>query len=238
MKMKIGKFLIVIGVITCFFQSCEETEAPNIDSSGSGYYPLQVGNFWTYQMDQIDYLVLGNDTSSFELRELISDSLVSSVGEVTYLISRQLWEVDRQQWRTDSIWSIRKNSQSVVVTENGRSFVKLVFPVSIGETWNGNAFNNLGFVNFRYEAVETGELESVVFEQDTVIAVRTVLSDQISPIVGTDRRSEIYVNGVGLVQKDLYVINLCTDNTKCPDNFGDTLSGIFLSQVLIDYGKL
>ena len=64
MKMKIGKFLISLITVVCLFQACEESEAPNIDLSGSGYYPLQVGNFWTYQMDQIDYLVLGNDTSS------------------------------------------------------------------------------------------------------------------------------------------------------------------------------
>lgn len=236
--MKIGKFLTLIALLTMFFQGCEESEAPNIDLSGSGYYPLQVGNFWTYQMEQIDYLVLGNDTSSYQLRELISDSLVSSTGEVTYLISRQLWQESGQQWQTDSIWSVRKNSQFVVVTENGLSFVKLVFPVSIGESWDGNAFNNQGFESFNYAAVAPGEIETLLIDQDTSVIAKTILSDQISPIVGTDQRSEIYVNGVGLVQKDLYVIRLCTDNTKCPDNFGDTLSGIFLSQVLIDYGQL
>ncbi len=238
MQMKIGKFLILLGFLAFLFQACEESEAPNIDSSGSGYYPLEVGNYWTYQMDQIDYLVLGNDTTSYELRELISDSLVSSSGEVTYLISRQLWEATTQQWQTDSIWSVRKNSRFVVVTENGRAFIKLVFPAVIGETWDGNAFNNQGFKSFNYEDVGVDEIESSLVGQDTIQSIKTVLSDLVSPIVGTDQRSEIYVNGVGLVQKDLYVINLCTDNTKCPDNFGDTLSGIFLSQVLIDYGKL
>ncbi len=236
--MKIRKFLTLLTLLTLFFGSCEESEAPNIDLSGSGYYPLQVGNFWTYQMEQIDYLVLGNDTSSYQLRELISDSLVSSTGEVTYLINRQVWQEAGQQWRTDSIWTVRKNSEFVVVAENGRPFVKLVFPVMVGETWDGNAFNNQGFQSFNYAAIEPGEILSTLLDQDTSIVAKTILSDQISPIVGTDQRSEIYVNGVGLVQKDLYVINLCTDNTKCPDNFGDTLSGIFLSQVLIDYGKL
>lgn len=236
--MKIGKFLLSIAVLAFLFQACEESEAPNVDLSGSGYYPLQVGNFWTYQMEQIDYLVLGNDTSSYQLRELIADSLVTQSGEVTYLISRQLWEETNQQWRTDSIWTVRKSSQSVVVTENGKAFVKLVFPVNIGETWDGHAFNNLGFQSFNYQSVAQGEVLSTLLDQDTSILVKTILNDRISPIVGTDQRSEIYVNGIGLVQKDLYVINLCTNNTKCPDNFGDTLSGIFLSQVLIDYGKL
>lgn len=236
--MKIGKFLILIALLALFFQGCEESEAPNIDLSGSGYYPLEVGNFWTYQMEQIDYLVLGNDTSSYQLRELISDSLVSASGEVTYLISRQLWEETSQQWLTDSIWSVRKNSQLVVVTENGRPFVKLVFPVTVGESWDGNAFNNQGFQQFNYGALEPDEIESILLDQDTSVVAKTILNDQIDPIVGTDQRSEIYVNGIGLVQKDLYVINLCTDPSKCPDNFGDTLSGIFLSQVLIDYGQL
>lgn len=234
--MKIRKFLILLVGSVCLFQSCEESEIPNVDLSGSGYYPLQVGNFWTYQMEQIDYLLLGNDTSSYELRELISDSLVSSSGEVTYLISRQLWE--NEAWQTDSVWSVRKNSRSVVVTENGRAFVKLVFPVNVGESWDGNAFNNQGVQSFSYGTVASGEILSSLLDQDTALVAKTVRSDLVSPIVGTDQRSEIYVNGMGLVQKDFLVINLCTDNTKCPNNFGDTLSGIFLSQVLIDYGKL
>lgn len=236
--MKIGKFLMLIGFFASFFQACEESEAPNAKFSGPGYLPLAVGNYWTYQMDQIDYLVLGNDTSSYELRELISDSLVATSGEVTYLISRQRRNPANQEWRTDSIWSVRKNQQQVVVTENGRSFVKLVFPVMEGQTWDGNAFNNLGVTTFSYETVLTPDILSTAFGSDTISAIRTVLSNLVSPIVGTDQRSEIYVNGIGLVQKDLNVINLCTDNTKCPDNFGDTLSGIFLRQVLIDYGQL
>lgn len=236
--MKIGKFLTLIILFGLLFQACEESEAPNVDLSGSGYYPIEVGNFWTYQMEQIDYLVLGNDTSSYELRELISDSLVASSGEVTYLISRQLWQEEAQQWRTDSIWSVRKNAQLVVVAENGRSFVKLVFPITVGESWDGNAFNNQGMQSFNYVPVENNEILSTLLDPDTSFVAKTVLSDLVSPIVGTDQRSEIYVNGIGLVQKDLYVINLCTDDTKCPDNFGDTLSGIFLSQVLIDYGSL
>lgn len=236
MKMKIEKFLILLVTSVCLFQACEESEVPDVSLSGSGYYPLQVGNFWTYQMEQIDYLVLGNDTSSYELRELISDSLVSASGEVTYLISRQLRE--DSEWRTDSIWTVRKDSRSVVVTENGRALVKLVFPVNVGESWDGNAFNNQGFQSFNYAPVASGEILSDLLDQDTALVAKTVLSDLISPIVGRDQRSEIYVNGIGLVQKDLLVINLCTVSDKCPDNFGDTLSGIFLSQVLIDYGKL
>ena len=238
MNMKIRKFLVLMTFLGCLIQACEESEAPNIDLSGSGYYPLQVGNFWTYQMDQIDYLTLGNDTSSYELRELISDSIVTSSGEVTYLISRQLWQEAEEEWQTNTIWQVRKNAQSAVVTEDGVSFVKLVFPVAIGKEWNGHAFNNIGSRVFRYEAVEDREILSMLLDQDTSLVVKTVLSDQVSAIVGTDQRSEIYVNGIGLVQKDLFVIELCTESSRCPDNFGDTLSGIFLSQVLIDYGKL
>ena len=235
-SMKIGSGITLLCLLLLFW-SCEESEAPNPDLTGSGYYPISVGNFWTYQMEQIDYLVLGNDTTSYQLREWISDSLLSPSGEVTYLINRQRWDELDQAWETDSIWSVRKNDELVVVTENGIPLVKLVFPVSIGQTWDGHAFNNLGFKSFEYEPVAPRELLTTTLDPDTSLVVKTVLSD-ISSAIGRDERSEIYVNGVGMVQKDLFVLEICTRETNCPDNFGDTLSGIFLSQVLIDYGKL
>lgn len=236
--MKIGnRLLLPCLLLILSLAACEESETPNPDLTGGGYYPIQVGNFWTYQMEQIDYLVLGNDTSSYQLRELITDSLVNATGEVTYLISRQLWDEASLSWETDSIWSVRKNNELVVVTENGLPLVKLVFPVTIGETWDGHAFNNQGFRSFEYQSVAPSEVLTTVLSTDTLMAVRTVLSD-IRSNIGRNERSEIYVNGVGLVQQDQFFLEICTREANCPNNLGDTLGGIFRSQVLIDYGKL
>ncbi len=215
--------------------SCTDTDPPNPDLSGSAYYPLQTGNYWIYQVEQVVILPLGNDTSSYQLREVITDSIVSSLGEVTYLIDRESRADESSPWRQDFLWTARKNGQFAVVTENSVPLIKLVFPVEEGKTWNGHALNNMGAVTFRFDPVNMTEVNSPI-DLTAAPMIKTVISDLESDIVGTDKRSEIYANGIGLVQKDQLILELCT-SSSC-EELGEVIAGRFLSQVLIEYGEL
>ncbi len=229
MNFRVFVLLIFIG-----FGCGEEIEKPNPNLSGPGYYPLAIGNYWIYDVEQVVITLLESDTSTFQLREILVDSIVSALGDVTYLISRETRSTPAEPWEADSLWTVRNTSQSVVVTESNVPFVKLVFPVAEGQTWDGNSFNNKGNQTYRFDSVLDDELPGVWSDADSVAFIRTIISDISSAITGTDQRSEIYGEGVGLIEKDYLRISLCT--TEC--DAGDTLGGLRLSQELIEFGAL
>lgn len=207
------------------------------DNAGLSFYPLTVGNYWIYDVDMIEYLPLGNDTSSFQVREVISDSIVTDLGEVTYLLNKEVRLDTLSPWRVDSLFSVRKSNQFVARTENNVTTVKLVFPVAVEVEWNPNALNNNGQSTYRYVLAsdEDVALSSLAFDIDN--AVKVVQSDIVSPIIGTDQRSEVYVDDVGLIKRDQLVLELCTSESDC-ETLGEIISGVFLSQLLIEYGSL
>ncbi|MEM9327361.1 MAG: hypothetical protein AAGA85_16965 [Bacteroidota bacterium] len=229
------RLLWYVILASWILQGCTETEAPNPDLSGSAYYPLETGNYWIYQVEEVEILPLGNDTSRYQLREVISDSIVSSLGEVTYLLNRESRADDSSPWRQDSLWTVRKNGQFAVVTQNSVPLIKLVFPVEAGKTWDGHALNNLGTVNYRFDPVDLTDVESSV-DLSNASLIKTVISELESDIVGTDMRSEIYANGIGLVQRDELILVVCT-SSNC-QVLGEVVGGRFLSQVLLEYGAL
>ncbi len=217
------------------FSCGEEVAPPDPDLSGPGFYPLQVGNFWVYDMERIDFLALANDTSVFQLREIITDSIVTGAGQVTYLLNRETRLDPEGAWRADSLWTVRSGAQGLVITENNIPLVKLVFPVVAGQTWDGNSFNNRGNQTFEFREVSPSELPNdFQAAADSVDFIRTVISDIQSLITGTDRRSEVYGKGIGLVEKDYLVVSLCTNDCETS---GDTLGGFVLSQRLIEFGE-
>ncbi len=214
----------------------EEITQPNPDLSGPGFYPLAIGNFWIYDVERIEIKALENDTAIFQLREVITDTIVSALGDITYLLNRETRETENDPWSADSLWTVRNTGQSLVVTENNVPFVKLVFPVVEGQTWDGNTFNNKGNKSYRFDPVVSSDLpEEFQGSSDSIRFIKTTISDITSAIVGTDRRFEIYADGIGLIEKDYFSISLCT--ADC-DQVGDTLGGLVLSQQLLEFGTL
>jgi hypothetical protein len=136
-------FLSVLGM------SCSEEMSDISLDQGYDFLPLEIGQFRLYDVEEIVYAVFEPDTSQYYLKEVIADSLVSGDGTVRYLINRYTG-VDSANLTLDSVWSVRKLENSAVFTENNRDYVKLVFPVEAGKTWDGNAYNTLEVQNYNY----------------------------------------------------------------------------------------
>ena len=73
-------------------------------------------------------------------------------------------------------------------------------------------------------------------EQDTIPNTLTVIQeDNQDFIVSLDQRREIYAQGVGLVMKEVILLNYCTN----PDCIGQQIveSGRKLTQYLLEYER-
>ncbi|MGB3780695.1 MAG: hypothetical protein WA960_20185, partial [Tunicatimonas sp.] len=113
------------------------------ETLGAQYYPLTVGRYSVYEVEDIRYTVRdGIDTSRYQLRERVADSWTGAGGEIIYSLERYTRDLPDNDWQLDSVWTARKNEQAVVVVENNVAYTKLVFPFRDALEWNGNALNS------------------------------------------------------------------------------------------------
>ncbi len=214
--------VIIIGILT----GCNEEKDVTRGLIDADFYPIKVGQSRIYQVNEIRYQLIGFDTSAYQLRETVFDSIVSA-DRVTYMLLRDRRTALSDPWVSDSLWTVTLTPNFVSVNENNIALMKLTFPVSAGRVWNGNGLNTRAWATYRYMLPDTVSIDSIALTNH----MRVVISDVEQNIVNRDERSELYVKGVGLVRKDYLTLGFCTSNC---DQFGQIQSGRFLRQVLIE----
>ncbi len=208
--------------------SCNESIVPTKEALGKDYYPVSIGQYRVYDVQEINYKLTGFDTSFYQLRETIFDSLVSQ-DQVSYLIRRDKRTNALEQWSSDSVWTASVTQNYLAISENNVPFMKLTFPVKIGKEWDGNSLNSKAATTYYYTSVDEQLVDSVSLDNH----IRLIVEDIAPNIVNQDERSEIYVRGIGLVQKHYMTLQFCT--VDC-NELGEIEAGRFLNQVLIEAG--
>ena len=130
------------------FAGCKNTTEA-LPDLGQGYYPLAVGNTWTYAVRDSVWSVanLANPTStatamSFQFRETISDIFSDAAGKPAYRLVRARRATAAAAWVDDSAFTISATSSALVLNRGNVRTVELIFPPRVGRSWNLNAFNN------------------------------------------------------------------------------------------------
>lgn len=143
--MNAGHVFRVFGVLAIFIfiSGCSNESEPfeegNLDMS---YYPLEVGNSWTYRSDSIRYSSEGNqiDTFSGFIRETITDNFIDNAGDSVFRIQREFKRNLTDSWEISDIWVSSISGLSITKTEENLKFIKLVFPLTENRAWDGTAF--------------------------------------------------------------------------------------------------
>lgn len=219
-----------IYLLIMMLASCNESQIVDPSTLGYDYYPVEVGQYRIYDIEEIQFRITGFDTAVYQLRETIFDSIVS-VDQTTYLIRRDIRMTELDEWESDSIWTVTPTNLYVAVAENNIPFIKLTFPVRVGSEWDGNSLNARGSQTYYYETVSESQVESVPL----VDQMRVIIEDIPENTTGIDLRSEIYARNIGLVEKNYLTQVKCTSGS-CGDDFGEVEGGRSLKQVLIEYG--
>ena len=120
-------FSLLFVLLALFWACSDDGDVISLDM-GYDYYPLDE-SIRIYDVEQITFNALGSDTSRFQMREFISDSLVSEAGEVSYVLKREIRFDAVDEWQVDSLWAVRRPGDALIITEGNTSFIKLVFPV-------------------------------------------------------------------------------------------------------------
>jgi hypothetical protein len=203
---------------------------PEMTLSDKDYLPLKHGNYQVYAVDSTWYTPIdGEQSMHYELMTIVVDSFLNAEDQYTYVIHRYKRGDETQSWQYADTWSARVNNLRAVVAEYNREFVKFVLPVSDGKTWNGNTFNAED--EDEYELINTRK-PSTVDDLHFEDCIEINQNHDDDPIVRTDIRSEVYARGVGLVKREVTILNFCTAGCG---TFGEIETGVIYSQRIKEY---
>ncbi|WP_421895072.1 hypothetical protein [Marinoscillum sp.] len=219
----------LILIFLTFLLACDEEPSDISIEPGYDFFPVKMGQYRTYWVEEVNFGAFGGDTSRYFLSEVISDSLISGDGTVKYLVERSK-STDSITWKLDSIWTVHRFKDIMIVTENNVPYAKMAFPVIAGNRWDGNAFNAQPEKMYYYQAIsQLTHLESTGASD----FVQVIIEDIEENLVNQDERSETYAKGIGLVEKDYVTLQFCSAN--CGE-LGEIQSGRILKQNLVGYG--
>ncbi len=212
--------------------------------TGTEYYPLKGGAFWIYSIAETTITQLGGQTNTtYDLKVQVTDSLVVS-GQTTYVLQRFKRSDASQPWTALDTWSSRKDGFQAVLQEGNTPFIKLVFPLSTGKTWDGNALNNLGgkdrcadgtFACDDYVVTDFSKpFLGPGLSYDNSVTI--IENNDTDPIVKQDVRKSVYAKSIGLVYYESTQLEYCTVG----DCIGKQIveKGSIVKQTLKDNGGL
>jgi hypothetical protein len=207
-----GVFLVLL--------SCEEPEQALVEKMGANYLPLQVGSYAIYDVDSTSILFQIETSYRFQIKHTVADSFLNAEGGYTYIVARHKRESETKPWVAAPTWHARVTGREGIIVEGNIPYVKMVFPISDGVTWNGNAQNSLGGdescgnVSFdcdTYRAEILREVYSLPSSLSFAEIVKVVEHDSPDLITVHDVRHSVYAKGVGLVERELTYLKYCSD---------------------------
>jgi len=231
MKNTLLYVLSILSVFVLFISCQKEPEQPNDATFGSSFYPIQRGQFQTFFVKQTRFaLNLNPVTTTYQLKEVIGDEFVGENGEKLYEVLRYVRPNGLENFRLDSVFSVRKDNNVIVKMEHNIPYVKLDFPIEEGKTWNGNQFNARPSKNFLAENVSTPKSIGNQNFDKTI----TIIESQDSSLVNKNLRFEIYADEVGLIYKKTESLLYCNQ----PECFGQKFieRGIISELTIFDWG--
>lgn len=133
------------------FAGCKNASEP-APETGSDYYPVAVGNFWTYAVTDTTWSAVGGQGANFtpsvprasvyQFKETIKEIFADAAGQTAYRMVRSKLVAPATIFRDDSVFVLTANPQFVALNRNNTRTLELIFPVREGRSWNFNAFNN------------------------------------------------------------------------------------------------
>jgi hypothetical protein len=197
--------LFVLGL----FSSCrDELDCGCVSLPHTGrdfFYPLKNQSV-IYDVRETQYALTSIPViKNYQLKEIIASSSVENNGIETLRIERYRRENDSQKWAIDSVFSAKKEMSRALKTENNVTFVKLIFPVSEGLKWNGNAYNSLGEDTYELKKLN----QPFQTNGQNFPRTLTVIQQNDSTLVDLKRRTEVYAEGIGMIYQEKTNVSYC-----------------------------
>lgn len=216
--MKYNQILFALLLIF-FFSACQnEIETFELNTEDDQYFPLKLGDTWVYKSDSTIFDNKGTIKKIISriIKEKVIESFVDLEGEINFIIEQNIFDNDKLL--STNILNAYKNKTKCVRNEDNLKFIKLVFPVVKGTSWDGNALFDSGNTIVRiagepikmydlweYRYNETGISKS--FNGHEYTNVISVIQTDTENSIEKRYSLEEYAKGVGLIYKKMMILN-------------------------------
>ncbi|QIP15387.1 hypothetical protein G8759_23530 [Spirosoma aureum] len=201
---------VFVLLIFCLGESCQR-ESLGPASDDSAYFPLQIGDYWIYQVTQDTYSSINPVTEHiYQVQEKISSSYNQN-GQLFFLMEESIKRTAQSDWQLTTIRTVYKNLTQAVSLDNNVPVVKLVFPIAPTTSWNTNLYNSNPDTLLRYEdQYRSFSLGKLNFE-NTV----SVLGANDSTLVNLEKYRRVYARNIGLVYRENVSLVYCQASADC-----------------------
>lgn len=210
--------------------SCVKNESASVDQEADKqYYPLAVGKYREYVVDSILYRQ-GRFLDSVHtfIREEITDKYRDTIGDI-YTMSRSIRKKSNDTWLPTATYTVRLNQNKVIFNQANLNFISLVFPILAPVNWDGLAliqtdqsFNVNGETMEIYQNWDPFKIKVAAKAEkigpSNFTNVITVLQTDIEDILSRRYAVEKYARGVGLVYKEMIVLDCNNTVNPCASN--------------------
>jgi hypothetical protein len=180
---------------------CKQDEAVKPVSPSFNYVANDVGRWIVYDCDSIIHLDNDNntdnnvDTSHFQIMEVMDSVGIDGESQPVQHLSRFKRLNDTVPWQFLNRWTAKITSAGYQKVEDNIRYLKLGFPISSLEKWNGNAYNNLGESDYFYGGINvSASFGSLSFDSTlTVIQGDSTIGYHNYPF-----GMEKYATGIGM----------------------------------------
>lgn len=237
----------ILFILISYGCSTNEIEELPDANFGRRYAPIEVGKYLEYSYDSLTYAAKGTikDTLSGYIKEVIEEEYITGAGDTAFKLVKYWKKENGDQYKISDVESVRISDKQLIVSEENISFIKLVFPNTLGTTWDGNAlFDNSieelfagdpiagKYTGWTYEITERDQsMEGINQTFEDIIKVKHIDSEGPFEL----RKSfEIYAAGIGLVKRCISILDTQRPN---PDiSWEDKADlGYIVTQRLIDH---
>lgn len=195
------------------------------------YFPDSIGRFVEYQITEIE--IDNSDTlvyDSYLLKEIVESKFFDSEGRETMRIERYRKNSLSDQYIINDVWTANVLKGSAQKTEENVRFIKLVFPVALYKSWNGNAYNNLPAEIYEITQMD----EPLNLNDQSFENVLTVTQADDESIIHKTYKVEKYAQEVGLIYKE--IVEVESQATTGEPIMERIEKGIIYTQEAIGYG--
>ena len=190
------------------FSGCDKDDAPERPAPGYDYYPLAIGRYWEYDVEELRYIDKYKTDSPteekrYQLREEIDTTGTDLTGQTYFRILRSSRPDSTAEWKQDSIYTVKRLPSRLERYEQNKRVIKLAFPVLEGKKWSADTLSHTldtlfsEQVQFRYRDVGK---PMTVGGKSFETTLRVMQAAEVNAVEEIDSH-EIYAKGVGMAFK-------------------------------------
>ncbi len=241
------RYLGIILFLTLLATSCKKDSFTAESDFGYAYQPGELGHWVDYEVDSFYFsditIPATIDTAHYYIREFLDMSYTDASGAEVIRVEQYKKYNLNDPWIIDEVGSFKLSKENFQRYFKDLRFMNLLFPVRDDNEWQGNIFLNVNNeATLEYLDDSKYDWRYRYTYSNEPIQIGSFLLDSCLQVIQIDEENlfekkyseEIYARGIGLVSKEMIILN-----TQAPPSSQPFLeraqSGFILRYKLIDY---